>query len=592
MTGSFAIAIVVMVGLFSRQPDARSFTQVLFTWVPVGAFHTRVSLLVDPLSMTMALFVCGVSALIHLYSIGYMAEDSDYAKFFVYLNLFVASMLILVLAGNLLLTFVGWEGVGLCSYFLIAFWYDRDSAASAGKKAFIVNRIGDFGFLVAMFLVFTTLGTLNFHSIFAHAHQLSGSTATAITLLLFLAATGKSAQFPLFTWLPDAMEGPTPVSALIHAATMVTAGVYLMVRVAPLLHIVPNVGLVIAVVGVVTAFVAASIACAQDDIKKVIAYSTVSQIGYMMLAVGVGAYVAAIFLMVAHAFYKSTLFLAAGSVIHSLHDEQDIKRMGGLRRYLPWTYGAFLIAWLSIAGVPPFSAFWAKGDILDHAFGYNHALWALGALTAILTAYYIGREFFLVFHGKERWRELGVLHGGGEPHESPWVMRLPVVVLAALAAVAGLLNLPFHPDLPFLSRWLAPVVAPFARPLTIGVSTEWVLAITDSVLALIGVGIAFKAWIATDERPVLEPEFLRKGWFIDESYDLVIARSGTEIAGLAATEVERKGIDGAVSAVATLVKDTGSGLRRLQTGYLRNYAIGIVVGLVGMLAWMLSRVGS
>ena len=366
--GSFVVACIVYAGLLARAAPDRSFTQTLFTWIPVGGLQVKAALLVDPLSMTMALFVTGVSSLIHLYSIGYMKGDPDYSKFFLYLNLFVASMLILVLADNLLFTFVGWEGVGVCSYWLVSFWFGRDSAASAGKKAFMYNRLADVGFLIAIFLVFAKTGTLDYTGIFSHLSLIGGGTGTAICLLLFVAAAGKSAQLPLFPWLADAMEGPTPVSALIHAATMVTAGVYLMCRISPMLSQAHDAQLVVASVGAATAFVAATIGCAQQDIKKVLAYSTVSQLGYMFLAVGIGAYEAAIFLMVAHAFFKALLFLGAGSVIHGLDDEQDLKRMGNLRRYMKLTFFTFGIGTLAIAGIPPLSGFFAKGDILDNAF--------------------------------------------------------------------------------------------------------------------------------------------------------------------------------------------------------------------------------
>ena len=379
VAGSFVAACVSLAGLahlgaahrevvcaFSCGAGASAHS--FFTWIPVGGLQVKATILLDPLSMTMCMFVTGVSMLIHLYSIGYMKKDRDFSKFFIYLNLFVFSMLVLVLSSNLLVTFVGWEGVGVCSYFLVAYWFQRESAASAGKKAFIYNRVGDVGFLLAIFLIFSKVGSLDYLSVFAHKGVLAGGTATAAVLLLFLAAAGKSAQIPLFNWLPDAMEGPTPVSALIHAATMVTAGVYLLCRVNPLLELSPDARWIIAIIGGATAFVAATIATSQQDIKKVLAFSTVSQIGYMVLAVGTGAYIAAIFLMVSHAFYKGLLFLGAGSVIHGLDDEQDMKRMGALRRFLPWTYGTFLVGWLAIAGVPPFSGFWAKGDVLTNVF--------------------------------------------------------------------------------------------------------------------------------------------------------------------------------------------------------------------------------
>ena len=410
VAGSFVTAIVVFFGLLDLPSSNRVVVHNYFTWFQAGGLKVPVGTLVDPLSMTMCLFITGVSMLIHLYSIGYMKGDRDYSKFFIYLNLFVFSMLLLVLGNNLLITFVGWEGVGACSYWLVAFWFQKDAAASAGKKAFIYNRIGDVGFLLAIFLIFEKTGTIEYESgpgggIFGQLSHLHGGVATAAVLLLFLAATGKSAQIPLFNWLPDAMEGPTPVSALIHAATMVTAGVYLLCRMNPLLHLSSDGTLVIAIVGGVTAFVAATIACAQQDIKKVLAFSTVSQIGYMVLAVGSGAYIAAIFLMVAHAFFKGLLFLGAGSVIHGLDDEQDLKRMGALRKYMKWTTITFTIGFLAIAGIPPLAGFWAKGDVLDNVYAHYKPLWVLGVITAVLTAYYMSRLEVLAFGGRGALRQ-------------------------------------------------------------------------------------------------------------------------------------------------------------------------------------------
>jgi NADH-quinone oxidoreductase subunit L len=449
---SFLTTVGVFFDLLSKEHEARHVTVDLFSWIPVGGLSVDVALLVDPLSVTMALFVTGVGALIHLYSVGYMHGDEKYPKFFVYLNLFAFSMLMLVLADNFLLSFLGWEGVGACSYFLISFWFTRESAAVAGKKAFVTNRVGDFGFMIAMFLIFSSFGTLTYSGVLPFADELTRTTATAIALLLFLGACGKSAQLPLYVWLPDAMEGPTPVSALIHAATMVTAGVYLMVRVAPILEMSSVTMTTIAWVGVLTALFAATIACAQDDIKKVLAYSTISQLGYMFLAVGSGAYVAAIFHMVTHAFFKALMFLGAGSVIHGLHDEQDMKRMGALRKYLPITSATFIVGWLAIAGVPPFAGFWSKDEILLGAWEKSPVLWALGAVTAGLTAYYMTRQVKLVFYGDERWRHAdhpapsGHEEGStapemtepepathdtahaGEPHEAPptmWIPRRP-----------------------------------------------------------------------------------------------------------------------------------------------------------------------
>jgi NADH-quinone oxidoreductase subunit L len=597
--GAFVVACITYAGLLGRPAGApREFTQSLFTWIPVGGLQVKAALLVDPLSVTMVLFVTGISTLIHLYSIGYMKGDRDYSKFFIYLNLFVASMLILVLANNLLFTFVGWEGVGLCSYWLISFWFGRDTAASAGQKAFLYNRLADVGFLIAIFLVFSQTGTLNYLGIFSQASHIGSGARTAICLLLFVAAVGKSAQIPLFPWLADAMEGPTPVSALIHAATMVTAGVYLMCRISPLLALASDARLVVAIVGGVTAFVAATIACAQQDIKKVLAYSTVSQLGYMFLAVGTGAYEAAIFLMVAHAFFKALLFLGAGSVIHGLHDEQDLKRMGNLRRYMKITFVTFGIGWLAIAGIPPLSGFFAKGDILDNAFARYPALWVLGLITAGLTAYYMTRLFTLTFYGDDRWRQKSATaaaghgaagHGAdGPPHESPGVMTLPLVVLAALALVGGALNLPWHPSFDPLG-WLTPVFGPALYNAHQSSGTQWILAVVDAAVAVVGLGAGYTLWSRRTDNPALEPMVLQKSYYIDDVYDAAIGRPSEAAAGLALL-FDNKVIDGAVNGVGRLAKGAGDGLRRIQTGFVRQYALGIALGAVALLAYMLTRI--
>jgi len=587
VVASFVVACLSLASLWNEPAPQRHFVENYYTWIATGSLRVHVGLLLDPLSMTMCMFVTGVSALIHLYSIGYMRGDPEYSKFFIYLNLFVFSMLVLVLSDNLLVTFVGWEGVGVCSYFLIAYWHERPSAASAGKKAFVYNRIGDAGFLVAMFLIFSKLKTLDVVTIFAHRNALGPDATTAAVLLLLLAATGKSAQIPLFNWLPDAMEGPTPVSALIHAATMVTAGVYLLCRMHPLLQRSPDAMWVIAVIGGVTAFVAATIATSQQDIKKVLAFSTVSQIGYMTLAAGTGAYVAAIFLMVAHAFYKALLFLGAGSVIHGLHDEQDIKRMGGLARVLPWTYATFLVGWLAIAGIPPLSGFWAKGDVLDNAFRKSPALWALGVLTAVLTAYYMTRLFVVTFRGEARWARQ---QGGHEPpHECPWVMRLPLVILAVLAFAGGILGLPWV-HRAGLGAWLGPVFGLALYNAKEGAGLEVILGVVDTLAAVVGLGAAAWAWRAEVERPALEPQFLQRVWYWDDAYDAVIGRPGQALARATSVVVENQVIDGAVNGVAALVRTTAAGVRRLQTGYVRNYALGITLGLAAVVAFLVSRV--
>ena len=602
IAASFASACVTLAGLAAQPPSRRTLTcsdacapgasgHAFFTWIGVGGLHVKVAILLDPLSVTMAMFVTGVSMLIHLYSIGYMKRDRDFTKFFVYLNAFVFSMLVLVLADNLLVTFVGWEGVGVCSYWLISFWFHRDSAASAGKKAFLYNRVGDAGFLVAMFLIFSKTGTLTYLSVFAHRHLLSGGgTATAAVLLLFLAATGKSAQIPLFNWLPDAMEGPTPVSALIHAATMVTAGVYLMCRVNPLDAMSPDAMWVVAGVGGATAFVAATIASAQQDIKKGLAFSTVSQIGYMVLAVGTGAYVAAIFLMLAHAFYKALLFLGAGSVIHGLEDEQDMKRMGALRKWMPWTYGTFLFAWLAIAAVPPFSGFWAKGDILANVYAKSPALYALGIVTAFLTAYYMSRIFYLTFTGRARWQEAAPdgRPPHHTPHEAPWVMRAPLVVLAFFAVVVGGIDLPWvHAD--SLSGWLAPVFGSRLFATHEGAGAQWGLAVADGVIALVAIGVAWALWRRRSDRPELEPAFLQRVWYWDYLYDATIGRPGQALARFCAVVVDGRVIDGAVNGAASVVRATANGARRVQTGFVRNYVLGVVLGAAAIIVFMLTR---
>jgi NADH-quinone oxidoreductase subunit L len=611
MTGaSFVVTCIVFAGLLGRSADHRAFTQLIFNWVPVGGLKVDAALLVDPLSMTMALFVTGVSALIHLYAIGYMSHDERFPKFFVYLNLFVFSMLTLVLADNFLVSFLGWEGVGACSYLLVSFWFERASAASAGKKAFVVNRIGDFGFMTAIFLIFAHFGTLTYSGVFGAiaTHGVSQYTATAICLMLILGACGKSAQLPLFVWLPDAMEGPTPVSALIHAATMVTAGVYLLARVSPILSHAPDAATTIAVIGAVTALFAATIACAQDDIKRVLAYSTISQLGYMFLAIGSGAYVAALFHMITHAFFKALLFLGAGSVIHGMHDEQDMKRMGALRKLMPITAYTFIVGWLAIAGIPPFAGFWSKDDILAAAWHKSPALWAVGFVTAGLTAYYMTRQVALVFFGKARWgakaepssdheAEAGAdpaaaaaEHGShGEPHESPWTMAVPLVVLAVLATVGGLLNLPWGKT-NFLDRWLAPVVGPYSVAHTITTNGKLLSAGVTVVLCLAAVALGWRVWSRSAEHPELEPAGARRAWYVDDTiYRDLIAKPGEVFANFCAHVVDKEIIDGAVNGVGRLVRGGGGQLRKLQTGYVRNYALGVAAGSAALLLYVLVR---
>jgi NADH-quinone oxidoreductase subunit L len=590
---SFVASVATFFALVAEDEHAREgITKTIFTWMESGGFEAKAALLIDPLSVTMCLFVTGVGSLIHLYAIGYMHGDPRYSRFFVYLNLFAFSMLMLVLGDNLLVTFLGWEGVGACSYLLISFWFERESAAVAGKKAFVTNRVGDFGFLIATFLAFGAFGTIEYHGMFDQLDGAASTTVTALALMLFLGACGKSAQLPLFTWLPDAMEGPTPVSALIHAATMVTAGVYLMARMAPVLAQADEVMTVIAWTGVLTAFIAATIACAQNDIKKVLAYSTISQLGFMFLAIGTGAYVAAIFHMVTHAFFKALLFLGAGSVIHGLHDQQDMKRMGALRKWMPITSVTFIIGWLAIAGVPPFAGFWSKDDILAGAWAENGALWGLGVVTAGLTAYYMTRQVALVFFGQERWRHDGAeadehAHAA-EPHESPWTMTLPLVVLAGLSIVGGAINLPFG-DAAFLHDWLHPVFPDAVAPeIHVATGTKVAIGAAVTAVALIAIVIAFRLWSRRADHDELEPEILKRAWGFDALYSLVFGSGGGLVAAEAAA-VDRVGIDGAVNGLGNLVRLGGTQLRKAQTGYVRNYALAIAGGTVLVLAFAVVR---
>jgi NADH-quinone oxidoreductase subunit L len=594
---SFLVTVGVWLELLSRGDEERRITDVVWSWIPVGGLQVDVAFLADPLSVTMALFVTGVGSLIHLYSIGYMRGDPKFSKFFLYLNLFLLSMLVLVLGNNMLATFLGWEGVGVCSYFLISFWHTRESAATAGKKAFITNRIGDWGFMLAMFLTFQYVGSLNWVELNDTAHDLSSATVNAIALLLFVGAIGKSAQLPLYIWLPDAMEGPTPVSALIHAATMVTAGVYVMTRINPVLSAATETSTVIAIVGLATAFIAATIAVAQNDIKRVLAYSTISQLGYMFLAVGCGAYVAAVFHMVMHAFFKALLFLGSGSVIHGLHDEQDMRRMGALRLVMPVTAFTFIIGWLAIAGVPPFAGFWSKDEILLFAYDKSPILWFFGLVTALLTAYYMTRQVAMVFFGDARWEEArpapqavgaAVNHEhAGRPHESGSLMLLPLVVLAILSVIGGALNLPIA-NLDFLAEWLHPVVEEGEQVLAAGTEDlQVLLGVIASVVAIAGIVIG---WLVYERKRLsaVEPAALAHAYYYDESISRFVAGPGRATFAAFAW-FDANVIDGAVNGVGRLFRASGGQLRKLQTGYVRNYALGVGLGAVALLAWFLYR---
>ena len=592
---SFVVTVGVYLDLLSRTSEERHHVVTLFSWLPVGSLHIDMALLADPLSITMALFVTGIGSLIHLYSIGYMHGDPKFSKFFLYLNLFVFSMLMLVLGENLLVTFLGWEGVGACSYFLISFWHTRDSAATAGKKAFVTNRVGDWGMMVAMFLAFSSVGTLSYAGINAAAEggKIAAVTATGIAMMLFVGACGKSAQLPLYIWLPDAMEGPTPVSALIHAATMVTSGVFLLTRMAPVLHAsYPWAGDVIATVGALTALFAATIAVAQTDIKKVLAYSTVSQLGFMFLAIGSGAYVAAIFHMVTHAFFKALLFLGSGSVIHGMHHEQDMRKMGALRKLMPITGFTFIIGWLAIAGIPPFAGFWSKDEVLLYAFANNRLLWLIGVITALLTAYYMTRQVIMVFFGEARWHdhaEENGAHGDHTPHESPWTMVTPLVVLAGLSIVGGAMQLPFSKSTHFLEHWLEPVVhhSEVSISGTWAYSNKWLLLVVAILIAVSGV-VAAIAVYAKGKFKIIEPKILADAWRYDSAVSAIVGGPGrAAFGGVAAFDA--KVVDGAVNGIGSEVRAASGLLRKIQSGLVRSYAFVIGLGAVVLLAWFLLR---
>jgi NADH-quinone oxidoreductase subunit L len=579
---SFVVALASFAKLLSFDGDARAVTQHLFSYVPAGGLRVGADLFLDPLSSAFTLLVTGVGTLVHVYSIGYMEHDPDRRRFFAYLNLFLASMLLLVLASNFVLLYVGWELVGVSSYLLIGFWFRKPSAATAAKKAFVTNRVGDVGLSIAVVLIFTTFGTVSFRDVFAHAGALSSGTATAICLLLLLGACAKSAQFPLHVWLPDAMEGPTPASALIHAATMVTAGVYLIARTHPLFEQSQVALDLVTVVGIVTVLIGGVIACAQDDIKKVLAYSTISQIGYMFLGVGLGpgAYAIGIFHLLTHGFFKALMFMGAGSVMHGLHDETDMRRMGGLRKAMPKTYWTFLFGWLAIIGVVPFAGFWSKDQILESAFiKGDYLLWALALLGAGITAFYMTRLMCLTFWGRSRVDD--EVHA----HESPSVMTVPLIILAAASLVGGFaLNTTREGA---LTRWLEPVFGKTESPHS-SVS-PYVLTLITLVVVAAG---AYLAKVLYLDRPVerTAPEIVappvvwaRKKLYFDTVYESLLMRPGQYLAR-ALVFFDGRGIDGVVNGAAALVGGTSGRLRRVQTGYVRSYALGIAGGALLLVA--------
>jgi NADH-quinone oxidoreductase subunit L len=587
LAGSFVAALVV----FSHVWSGQTFNAPLFPWIVAGEFEAPVTALVDPLTGVMLLVVTGVGLLIHLYSVGYMHDDGGYARYFAYLNLFVFSMTMLVLAGNFLLLYVFWEAVGLCSYLLIGFWYTRPAAAQAGKKAFIVNRVGDFGFGLGVMWLWAALGTLDYGEVFSRVGQLSPATATGIALLLFMGACGKSAQLPLHTWLPDAMEGPTPVSALIHAATMVTAGVYMVARSHALFERAPAALEVVAWVGVATALFAATVGLVQTDIKRVLAYSTISQLGYMFAAVGLGAYAAGIFHLVTHAFFKALLFLGAGSVIHGLRGEQDLRRMGGLAPKMVTTTITMVIGAAGLAGLPPLAGFFSKDEILHAAFGGRHKLiWLLLLVGAFLTAFYTFRLVFLAFFGAPRMSREVAHH----VHESPPSMTLPLIVLALLTFVAGwAVGVPSAHGTRF-ERFLSPVFPPHEAQ---GSGLVMLMLAVVSVL-VVGGGIVL-AWVMYIPRPVrtaapARPRgalhgMLLNAYYVDRLYDAAIVRPLLALSVVMARRVDLGAIDGLVNLVGRAVVAWAAAFRRLQTGYVVNYALTMLAGAVALVGFFLSR---
>jgi NADH-quinone oxidoreductase subunit L len=583
---SFVVALLIFIELLGVGQEGRTTSVTLFEWISVGSFRAPMELRVDPLSMVMTLTVTGVGFLLHVYSIDYMHGDRRYSRYFAYLNLFVAAMLTLVLANNFVVLYVGWEGVGLCSYLLIAFWFERKVAADAGKKAFIVTRVGDTAMLIGIFLVFSTTGSVRFDEVFGAAGGLAGATATAIALLLFAGAVGKSAQVPLHVWLPDAMEGPTPVSALIHAATMVTAGVYLVVRTHALFEASEVALVVVAVVGVVTALYAGLSAIGQDDLKRVLAYSTISQLGYMFLAAGVGAYAVAIFHLVAHAFFKALLFLAAGSVMHATDGVIDMTLLGGLRRRMPLTAGAFAVGGLALAGIPLFAGFFSKDQILGAAYEAGRTgLWIGGLLAAFLTAFYIARAYAMTFEGRLR----SDLH----PHEAPVLMAAPMGVLAALTVVGGLLGASVEGGR--IQRFLEPVVGRAEQTAGGGLS-ELALSVIATAVALIGLALGWLVygsgrvdWGRLRQRFSGPKRALANGLYVDALYGRGLVLPGKAAASFAAYGVDAKVIDGAANGLGRVVSGLAAAGRRLQTGLVRTYALAFLLGAVALVVVLAVR---
>jgi NADH-quinone oxidoreductase subunit L len=607
-SGVIGLAFIVAAGaLFETLAlpvDQRLTIVTLFQWIDVAGLNIHFAYQVDQLSLVMSLIVTGVGFIIHVYSIGYMHGDKSFWRFFTYLNLFIFAMMNLVLADNFLLLFLGWEGVGLCSYLLIGFWYDRkfenSTTASAGLKAFIVNRIGDFGFLLGMFLIYSTFGTLIFTDVFSRAlsFNVPEHIFTLIAIFLFIGATGKSAQIPLLVWLPDAMAGPTPVSALIHAATMVTAGVYMVARCSIIYASAPTAMMVVAVIGVFTAFFAATIGLVQNDIKKVLAYSTISQLGYMFLALGAGAFSAGIFHVMTHAFFKALLFLGAGSVIHSMHDVQDIRNFGGLKKYMPITYGTFLVAATAISGIPPLSGFFSKDEILWYSYtNLGIVFWLIGVITALLTAFYMFRLYFMTFEGKEKFD-----HHKQHPHESPKLMTIPLIVLGVLSAIGGFIGIPEifsgeHGN--FFHTWLAPVFKTAEIKLmnvTSHSHFEEILFMAISIVAAV-VGILYARYIYLKKPEVADKtassfkgiyNILLNKYFLDEVYEASVINpivKGSE--NILWKIADNRIIDGTINYLAKIIDKISGTIKKIQTGVAQSYALVIVLGLLIALSWLI-----
>ncbi len=590
---SFALTVAALAKISAAGGGAAPLSKVLLSWIVSGAFSASVALTFDGLAAVMAAVVTGVGFLIHVYSAAYMAEDRAYSRYFAFLNLFTFFMLVLVLASDIVLMFVGWEGVGLCSYLLIGFWFDRPAAAAAGLKAFLVNRIGDAAFMVGVLFLLANVGSSSFAAINAAPGSglLGPGPATLAAILLFVGATGKSAQIPLYVWLPDAMEGPTPVSALIHAATMVTAGVYMVCRLNGLFTASPAASSVVAWVGAVTAVYAATMALVQHDLKRVLAYSTISQIGYMFIGCGVGAYAAGMFHLLTHAFFKSLLFLAAGSVIHALGGEQDMRRMGGLRKRLPVTSFVFLIGALAVSGIPFLSGFFSKDAILTGAYaGGRYALYALGLAAAVLTAFYMFRLVYVAFYGAERTSPAP----GAQSHEQPRAMTVPLIVLAVLSAVAGLIGLPalFGERANVIGRFLEgsfAAAAPHPAP-----STEIALSLAATASALLGLGLAFLLYRRSPGIPArLAGRFpgihrlLVRKYYVDEAYDAVIVRPLVRGAEAIYERFDLKVVDGALNGSAAAATRAGRGLNALQSGLVRDYALAFLLGAILFLGFLI-----